>query len=468
MKAAPSAAGRPARSRTVAVSASSKPIHKAAGAAALSAAILLGQGSINVPSSTAAPMEHAIFMGGLRSAVNNIKNVGKQGIPEPSPVGVPNSDTPAQTKKAIPIPTVPDLLNATADPNTAPGEGPLRTAAKEESASEGNLNAPPNEAGDAGSTDPAFRNQTRNKLFSSAETLKDVIKAEGDVTSKIAGPGMVGAKGLELGQGFPDAAADIKQNAVSTGGDNSATTDIANVFANSASSIAEGVNKAAAKAGNIASDTVNTGKLQNAADNLDLKGRANAVSQPLGRAVESVKNDVQGAISSSAQSSAQSNNGLTGRASEVVNRAGQGARDVVQGTPTDAKNNTQTAIGNAKRGILGGSASLPSGLERNANKAADSVKDAARQVNAKTSNAGDSVSGSLKDATRSAKSAADDAAGSLKSGARQTNVKGSSVGDSASSAVSDAKNRVGDAAADAKSGVKGAIRDIKNALPGNN
>ncbi len=44
MKAAPSAAGRPARSRTVAVSASSKPIRKAAGAAALSAAILLVRG----------------------------------------------------------------------------------------------------------------------------------------------------------------------------------------------------------------------------------------------------------------------------------------------------------------------------------------------------------------------------------------------------------------------------------------
>ncbi len=60
-------------------------------------------------------------------------------------VPVPNSDTPTQTKKAIPIPTMPDLLKATADPNTAPGEGPLNTLAKEERYSEGNLNAPPNE-----------------------------------------------------------------------------------------------------------------------------------------------------------------------------------------------------------------------------------------------------------------------------------------------------------------------------------
>ncbi len=40
---------------------------------------------MNVPSSTAAPMEHAFVMGGLRSAVENIKNTGKQGIPEPAP-----------------------------------------------------------------------------------------------------------------------------------------------------------------------------------------------------------------------------------------------------------------------------------------------------------------------------------------------------------------------------------------------
>jgi hypothetical protein len=161
VKAAPSAAGRPSRSRAVAVSASARPIHKAAGAAALSAAILLGQGAISVPSSSAAPMEHAIVMGGLRSAINNIKGIGGQGIPAPEPVEVPNSDTPAQTKNAIPIPSMNDLLKSVADPNTAPGEGPLNTAAKEEKASEGNLNAPPNEASDVAG-DPAGRNQTRS------------------------------------------------------------------------------------------------------------------------------------------------------------------------------------------------------------------------------------------------------------------------------------------------------------------
>ncbi len=84
------------------------------------------------------------------------------------------------------------------------------------------------------------------------------------------------------------------------------------------------------------------------------------------------------------QSSAQDNTlrtGLGGKASGVAERAGQAAKDLVKGTPVpDVSNNTETAVGNAKRSILGGRASLPSGLERNANKAADSAKDAARQV----------------------------------------------------------------------------------------
>ncbi len=55
------------------------------------------------------------------------------------------------------------------------------------------------------SKDPAFRNQTRNKLFQGDDTLQSVINSEKDVT------GPSGAKNLSLGQKFPDSAAQIKQ-----------------------------------------------------------------------------------------------------------------------------------------------------------------------------------------------------------------------------------------------------------------